>query len=61
MTKKLLLALSAAALGLSALQASAQATPSTEAKEECFRKHAGLMSKLAVKNPRDCWQTHRHL
>ena len=60
MTKALLLALSAAALGLSALHAGA-ASPSPEAKQICFEKHAKLLSKPALKNLRDCWQAHGYL
>ena len=31
------------------------------AMEDCFKKHSQMMHKPAVKNVRDCWQTHRHL
>lgn len=30
-------------------------------KEECFRTHARLMDKPAVKNERTCWQAHAYL
>jgi hypothetical protein len=29
--------------------------------EDCFKKHGQLMDKPALRNPRDCWQTHRHM
>lgn len=29
--------------------------------KECFRAHAHLMDKPAVKNERTCWQAHTHL
>ena len=61
MTKKLLLALSAAALGLSAAHAGAQTESRAEQKQACFDKHASLMSKPAVKNLQDCWRTHSYL
>lgn len=37
------------------------AAQSETAKDDCFKKHAQIMSKPAVKNPRDCWSTHGHL
>jgi hypothetical protein len=33
----------------------------TRAMEECFRAHARLMDKPAVKNVRACWRAHAHL
>ena len=32
----------------------------TRAMEECFRAHARLMDKPAVKNMRACWRAHAH-
>jgi hypothetical protein len=37
------------------------AAQSESAMQECFNKHAQLMDKPAVKNPRDCWRMHGHL
>ncbi len=37
------------------------AAQSESAIQDCFAKHAQLMDKPTLKNPRDCWQTHRHL
>ncbi len=37
------------------------AAQSEAAMQDCFNKHAQLMSKPAVKNPRDCWRTHGYL
>jgi len=37
------------------------AAQSESAMQDCFNKHAQLMAKPAVKNPRDCWRTHGHL
>ena len=37
------------------------AAESESAMRDCFRKHAQLMAKPAVKNMRDCWRTHGHL
>ncbi len=37
------------------------AAQSEPAMQDCFKKHAQLMAKPAVKNPRDCWRTHGHL
>lgn len=31
------------------------------AMEDCFKKHSRMMDKPAVKNVRNCRQTHRHL
>ena len=43
----------------------AQTTDPLQAQEsalkDCFKKHAGLMAKPAVKNVRDCWRTHGYL
>ena len=39
----------------------AAATPSEAEKERCFKAHKQLMHKPAVQNPRDCWNTHKHL
>ena len=46
------------AFGSSAALLAAQ---SESATQDCFKKHAQLMSKPAVKNPRDCWHTHGYL
>lgn len=48
----------AVALGASA---AAFAAANEAAMEECFKKHSQMMDKPAVKNVRNCWQTHRHL
>ena len=48
----------ALALGSSAVFA---ATASEADKERCFKNHKQLMHKPAVQNPRDCWNTHKHL
>ncbi len=32
-----------------------------KAMEECFRKHAQLMSKPALQQLQPCWQAHGHL
>jgi hypothetical protein len=32
----------------------------TRTMEECFRAHARLMDKPAVKNIRACWRAHSH-
>jgi hypothetical protein len=37
------------------------ATQSEPAMQDCFKKHAQLMDKPAVKNMRDCWRTHGYL
>ena len=37
------------------------AAQSESAMQDCFKKHAQLMDKPAVKNPRDCWRMHGHL
>jgi hypothetical protein len=37
------------------------AAQSESAMQDCFRKHAQLMDKPAVKNPRVCWRTHGYL
>ena len=38
----------------------AQADPSLTAQmEACFRAHARLMDKPAIRNPRDCWRVQR--
>ena len=37
------------------------AVQSESAMQDCFKKHAQLMDKPAVKNPRDCWRMHGHL
>jgi len=29
--------------------------------QDCFKKHAQLMDKPAVKNMRDCWRMHGYL
>ena len=29
-----------------------------QAMKDCFKKHAGLMEKPAIRNPRDCWRVH---
>ena len=34
---------------------------SESAMENCFKKHAQLMDKPAVKNMRDCWRMHGYL
>ena len=47
----------AIALGASA---AAFAAANESAMQDCFDKHAQMMQKPAVKNLRDCWQTHRH-
>ena len=40
----------------------AQADPSLTAQmEACFRAHARLMDKPAIRNPRDCWRVHGYL
>ena len=46
------------ALGASGLALAAQ---SESAMQDCFKKHAQLMDKPAVKNVRDCWRMHGHL
>lgn len=48
----------AIALGASA---AAFAAANESAMQDCFDKHSQMMHKPAVKNLRDCWQTHRHL
>ena len=48
----------AVAVGASA---AAFAAASESAMQDCFNKHSQMMDKPAVKNLRDCWQTHRHL
>ena len=55
-----------AAFGAGAFaQQGAQGTGAEQAREkamkDCFDKHAGLMQKPAVKNPRDCWRTHGYM
>lgn len=61
--KKLLIA--AAALGVFSIWsyfAFAGQDPLLTAKmEECFRIHAHLMDKPAVKNVRACWRAHAYL
>ena len=37
------------------------ATQSEPAMQDCFKKHAQLMDKPAVKNMRDCWRMHGYL
>ncbi len=37
------------------------AAQSDSAMQDCFKKHAQLMEKPAVKNMRDCWRAHGHL
>jgi len=37
------------------------AAQSESAMQDCFKKHAQLMDKPALKNPRDCWRTHGYL
>jgi len=37
------------------------AAQSESAMQDCFKKHAQLMDKPAVKNVRDCWRMHGHL
>ncbi len=37
------------------------AAQSESAMQDCFKKHAQLMEKPAVKNPRDCWRVHGYL
>jgi hypothetical protein len=37
------------------------AAQSESAMQDCFKKHAQLMDKPAVKNPRDCWRTHGYM
>lgn len=54
--------LSAAVLVVAfASSAALLAAQSESAMQECFNKHAQLMDKPAVKNPRDCWRVHGHL
>ncbi len=43
------------------LTAALLAAQSESAMQDCFKKHAQLMDKPAVKNMRDCWRTHGHL
>ena len=31
------------------------------AMQDCFKKHAQMMDKPAVKNERDCWRMHGYL
>jgi hypothetical protein len=51
-------AILAIAFGSSAISIAAQ---SESAMQDCFRKHAQLMDKPAVKNMRDCWRVHGYL
>ena len=44
-----------------AFAAASLATQSEAAMQDCFKKHAQLMDKPAVKNMRDCWRMHGHL
>jgi len=37
------------------------AAQSESAMQDCFKKHAQLMDKPALKNPRDCWRTHGYM
>jgi len=37
------------------------AAQSESAMQDCFNKHAQLMDKPALKNPRDCWRVHGYL
>ncbi len=37
------------------------AAQSESAMQDCFSKHARLMTKPAVKNPQHCWRTHGYL
>ncbi len=54
--------LTAAALVIAfASSAALFAAQSESAMQDCFNKHAQLMDKPAVKNPRDCWRMHGHL
>ena len=58
MKASIIAAVLAVAFASSAVSLAAQ---SEAAMQECFKKHAQLMDKPAVKNPRDCWRMHGHL
>lgn len=49
-----------AAIALASFGVSA-ATQSESAMQDCFKMHAQMMDKPAVKNMRDCWRTHGYL
>ena len=44
-----------------ASSAALPAAQSDSAMQDCFKKHAQLMDKPAVKNMWDCWRMHGHL
>ncbi len=58
MKASIIAAILAVAFASSAVSLAAQ---SEAVMQDCFRKHAQLMDKPAVKNPRDCWRVHGYL
>lgn len=57
---KVLLTAATLAIALTS-SAALLAAQSESAMQDCFSKHAQLMDKPAVKNPRDCWRTHGYI
>lgn len=49
-----------AAFAVSTLALAATDPALEKAMQDCFKKHAGLMDKPAIRNPRDCWRVHGH-
>jgi hypothetical protein len=47
-----------AAFAVSTLALAATDPALEKAMHDCFKKHAGLMDKPAIRNPRDCWRVH---
>jgi hypothetical protein len=47
-----------AAFAVSTLALAATDPALEKAMQDCFKKHAGLMDKPAIRNPRDCWRVH---
>lgn len=45
----------------SAFAAQAGFRPTAAQMEACFKAHAALMEKPAVRNPEACWRAHGHL
>lgn len=60
--KKLLITLVSLLALVSSYSVFAEHDPSLAAKvEACFRAHAHLMDKPALKNERACWRVHAYL
>jgi hypothetical protein len=53
--------LSAVAHGASDTATASEQVSRSKQMDECFKAHATLMEKPAVKNRINCWMAHRHL